>query len=130
MQNVEDLVDVGRYHVACMTNFYIEHDTKIVGRPASIETKNFLEYITNYIEIYPSDSQISVNDLFAEYSQSDCCPAFSTIKKHLTLRFGDKLLYHEYQNDMIIMIKKNLLNYLKLGIIKSGKKIQTKSALE
>lgn len=115
LQNIEDLIsEKARYHSACMANFYKESSSKKVGHPASQSTKDFIEYIIQYIQYNKSECQFSINQMKAEFTDDPNFkfPNVTTIKNKLQIFFTNEIILHTFKNDLIILYKTNITKEL------------------
>lgn len=69
LKNVPDLVAVkAHYHTACMANFYNKRTERKRGRSACENTKNFINYLINYIVDNETECKFSVNEIKEGFS--------------------------------------------------------------
>lgn len=81
-----DLVAVtAHYHIACLANFYNKKTGRKKGGPACENTKNFINYLTNYIIENETECQVAVNEIKDGFSGD--LPDYTTIKNKLKERF-------------------------------------------
>lgn len=99
-----DLVAVkAHYHTACMANFYNKRTERKRGRSACENTKNFINYLINYIVDNETECQFSVNEIKEGFSGD--LPDYTTIKNKLKEHFQNDIECHLIKRDMIILYK-------------------------
>lgn len=104
LHNVPDLLAVkAHYHTACMATFYNKRTEKKRGRSACENTKNFINYLINYIVDNGAECQFSVNEIKEGFSGD--LPDYTTIKNKLKEHFQNDIECHLIKRDMIILYK-------------------------
>lgn len=107
LKNVHNLIEVkARYHCFCIANFYRSRTSTNVGRPVSETTKNFVDFLINYIHNNENECQFSLNDIKEEFSGD--IPDYTIIKKKLKEHFMNDIECHTMKNDIIILYKNGI----------------------
>lgn len=101
LKSVSDLVGLkAQYHSACCANFYTERATTNIGRPASENTKNFIEFVINYIEKNKSECQFSLNEIKEGFTGD--IPDLITVKSKLQ-EHSNSIVCFIFKKDMLIL---------------------------